>query len=97
MLLAIYDSLAAPPLGARIARAAVLLEASGPAAALGALNALPANRVEGYAPYWATYAHVLVRAGEAAAAHDAYGRAIALTPAGAVRDWLADQRARLAS
>lgn len=64
-LLALYDLLAerAPSLGALVAGAAVRAEAGQPVAALAALDALPAKRVEHYQPYWVTRTHILSRLG----------------------------------
>lgn len=96
-LLVFYDGLLrlSPSLGAEIARAALLGEARTPHDGLTALAALPGDRVQAHAPFWATRARLLSMAGEAESAIEAYDRAIALTGQAPVRDWLAAQRARL--
>lgn len=90
-----YDHLVqlAPTLGARVAQAAAVAEASGPEAGLAMLDALGPPAVATYQPYWAVRAHLLRsldRASEAAAAYD---RAIGLTEDVAVRRFLIEQRA----
>lgn len=84
-LLALYDLLAerAPSLGGLVAGAAVRAEAGDAAAALAALDTLPAKRVEGYQPYWVTRSLVLARLGHDAA--PAREKALALTRDPAVR------------
>jgi predicted RNA polymerase sigma factor len=89
-----YDQLVrvAPTLGARVARAAAVAEASGPADGLALLDALGIPAVATYQPYWAVRAHLLRsldRVSEAAAAYD---RAIGLTEDPAVRRFLLDRR-----
>lgn len=96
-LLVFYDGLlrVSSSLGAEIARAALLGEARTPVEGLAALAALPGERVDGHAPYWATRARLLARVGQSEAAIEAYDRAIDLTVQAQVRDWLSGQRARL--
>ncbi|MEM7766740.1 MAG: DUF6596 domain-containing protein [Pseudomonadota bacterium] len=96
-LLRIYDALIAqnPALGAWVARAAVIMEADEPKAALDALDALPQDRAVAYGPYWATRAHCLQRAGRLEEAVAAYDRAIALTDDGSARSYLQSRRVRL--
>jgi len=89
-----YDRLTrvAPTLGARVAQAAAVAEASGPAAGLSMLDAPETSAVKTYQPYWAVRAHLLRlldRRSEAAAAFD---RAIGLTEHPAVRRFLIDRR-----
>jgi len=93
----LYEGLVrlAPTLGARVGRAAALAQARGPAAGLAALDALPAERVAGYQPYWAVRAHVLAALGRDDAA-GAYVRAIELCEDEAVRVFLAGRKAALA-
>jgi RNA polymerase sigma-70 factor (ECF subfamily) len=80
-----YDALAAlsPSVGAAVARAAAHAEADGPAAGLALLDAIPADRVADYQPYWAVRAHLAVRLGEPAA--EAFAQAIALATDAAVK------------
>jgi predicted RNA polymerase sigma factor len=89
-----YDQLVrvAPTLGARVAHAAAVAEASGPADGLTLLEALGMPAVATYQPYWAVRAHLLRsldRLSEAAAAYD---RTIGLTEDPAVRRFLLDRR-----
>jgi RNA polymerase sigma-70 factor (ECF subfamily) len=94
----LYDGLAAitgSPVVA-INRAIALGEAEGPAAAIAALNALSQDkRLQDYQPFWAARAGLLVRAGQAHAADEAYERAIGLETDQAVRDFLMEKRAAL--
>lgn len=89
----LYDALlaVAPTLGLLVARAAVAGRLDGPAAGLAALPDPGAD----FQPYWATRAHLLAQAGDPAAAHEAYDRAIELTDDIAVRTYLQSQRTRL--
>lgn len=94
VLAQLYEGLVqlAPTLGALTGRAAAFAEAFGPERGLVLLAELPEAQVAGYQPYWALKAHLLVRAGEGAAAKDAYSRAIGLAEDPAVRSFL--QRAQ---
>lgn len=82
----------APTLGARVAQAAAVGEASGPAAGLALLDALDAATVLTYQPYWAARAHLLRGLGRHSEAEVAYDRAIGLTEDPAVRRFLIDRR-----
>jgi len=86
----LYDGLVSisPTVGVLVGRAAAIGEAAGPTAGLHALEALPASRITTYQPYWALRATLLARAGEAAAAREAYQRAAGLTDDPAVRAFL---------
>lgn len=94
VLAQLYEGLVrlAPTLGALTGRAAAFAEAFGPERGLALLAELPEAQAVGYQPYWALKAHLLVRAGEAAAAREAYSRAIGLAEDPAVRSFL--QRAQ---
>jgi len=62
-----------------VALAAVVGEVDGPAAGLGALDELAREPVmAGFQPFWATRAHLLVRANRPADARAAFERALAL-------------------
>jgi RNA polymerase sigma-70 factor (ECF subfamily) len=89
-----YDHLVhiAPTLGARVAQAAAVAEASGPAAGLSLLDAIDSPAVATYQPYWAVRAHLLRSQGRLPEAMAAYDRAIALTEDPAVRQFLLDRR-----
>lgn len=90
----LYDALIAfaPTVGAFVNRAAAVAEASGADAGLAACDALPANAVRSYQPWWALRAHLLARLGRPVEAHDAYERAAGLSQAPAVRAFLLAQR-----
>jgi predicted RNA polymerase sigma factor len=84
----------APSLGGAVALAAVDAEVDGPDAGLQALDAIIDPAVQRFQPAWATRAHLLARAGRAAAAAQAYRRAIDLTTDSGVAEYV---RARLAA
>lgn len=92
----LYEGLArlAPTLGALTGRAAAFAEVFGPQRGLALLADLPGAQAAGYQPYWALKAHLLVRTGEAAAAREAYTRAIGLSEDPAVRAFLHKAQAR---
>ena len=94
----LYDALAAiidSPVVA-INRAIAIAQARGAAAGLCALDALAQDaRLADYQPYWAARAGLLARNGDAAAADQAYARAIGLESDPAVRDFLQKRRAEL--
>ncbi len=92
-LVELYDRLAQAGggIGARLARAAALGEARGPAAGLDALAALEAgaaDRVADHQPYWATRAHLLSAAGRSSEAEAAFRKAAGLARDPQVRDFL---------
>jgi RNA polymerase sigma-70 factor (ECF subfamily) len=93
-IVAFYDRLVgeAPTIGARVAQAAAVAEASGPAAGLAMLEALEAPAVTTYQPFWAVRAHLLRSLGRAAEAVASYDRAIGLTEDPAIRRFLLDRR-----
>jgi RNA polymerase sigma-70 factor (ECF subfamily) len=88
----LYEGLVkiSPTLGARVGRAAAVAEVSGAAAGLALLDAIDAQTVAAYQPYWAVRAHVLRQAGCDATA--AFDRAIALAEDPAVQAFLRDRR-----
>jgi RNA polymerase sigma-70 factor, ECF subfamily len=90
----LYEGLVqlAPTLGALTGRAAAFAEAFGPERGLALLAELPEAQAAGYQPYWALRAHLLARAGDAAAASEAYMRAIGLSEDPAVRAFLSRAR-----
>jgi len=89
-LLGLYDLLLArwPSLGGRIAAAAAYGEWRGAAAGLARLDAIEADRVMAYQPYWAARAHLLGQLGHADAAAAARARAALLSRDPAVRAFL---------
>lgn len=94
----LYDALAAlteSPVVA-INRAIAVAETRGAAAGLKALDAVAVDaRLADYQPYWAARAGLLARAGEIAAAREAYARAIGLETDEAVRRFLQRRAAAL--
>ena len=82
----------APTLGARVASAAALAHAEGPAAGLAVLDAL-GDAAETFQPAWATRAALLDRSGRRREAEAAYLRAAELATDPAVRRWLLEQAA----
>jgi RNA polymerase sigma-70 factor (ECF subfamily) len=94
----LYDALLARTGSPVVAvnHAVALAETQGPAAGLAALAALAGDsRIADYQPYWAARAELLARSGDAAAADEAYARAIGLESDPAVRRFLARRRAEL--
>ena len=81
-----------PALGTRTGYAAALAEAHGPQAGLEALDAIEAESVLTYQPYWAVRAHLLQKLGKTAEASAAYDRAIGLAEDPAVREFLLEKR-----
>jgi RNA polymerase sigma-70 factor (ECF subfamily) len=80
-----------------INRAVAIGETGGAAAGLAALDELAGEkRLAEYQPYWAARADLCARAGDAAAAAEAYDRAIGLELDPAVRRFLTHRRAALA-
>ena len=92
----LYEGLlrCAPTIGARVGHAAALGELRGAEAGLAALEAIPADPVKTYQPYWALRAHLLKTLRRSEQAEQAYDRAMALSEDAAVREFLADQAAR---
>lgn len=88
----LYEGLVrlAPTIGARVGQAAAMAEARGAAAGWALLQAIPAEAVAGYQPYWALVAHLLCRLGRPA--DMAYERAIGLCEDPAMRDYLLQRR-----
>jgi RNA polymerase sigma-70 factor (ECF subfamily) len=86
----LYNALVvlAPTLGARVARAAAIARADGPAIGLAALDEIRAAEVQRFQPAWATRAHLLAELGRAEEAAAARAKAISLTTDPAVRRYL---------
>jgi predicted RNA polymerase sigma factor len=87
----LYEGLVhlAPTIGALVGRAAAVAEARGAAAGWALLEALPAEAIKTYQPYWALAAHLLSRMGRGDEAASAYNRAIGLCEDAAAREFLA--------
>jgi RNA polymerase sigma-70 factor (ECF subfamily) len=90
VLVDLYDQLTeiAPTIGGYVNRAAAIARAHGPAAGLAAAEALPADAVRDYQPWWALRAHLFAALGRSDEARDARQRAAGLTSDAAIRDWL---------
>lgn len=84
----LYEGLVrlAPTIGAQVGQAAAIAEARGATAGWTLLEAIPAEAVASYQPYWALAAHLLRRLGQPAGA--AYERAIGLCEDPAMRAFL---------
>ncbi|HEY6562470.1 MAG TPA: DUF6596 domain-containing protein [Polyangiaceae bacterium] len=93
----LYEGLVqvAPTYGALIGRAAAVAQVSGPAAALGLLDAISDSAVQAYQPYWAARAHFLTGLGRRDEARLAYERASQLTEDVAVRRFLSSAQSEL--
>ena len=99
-VVALYDALLARTESPVVAlnRAVAVGELHGAAAGLAALDRVAADqRLTDYQPYWAARATLLVDTGDADAADAAYARAIGLEPDQAVRRFLQQRRAELAT
>jgi RNA polymerase sigma-70 factor (ECF subfamily) len=97
-IVALYDHLLALTRSPVVAlnRAVALAETVGPEAALGALEAIAADkRLESYQPYWAARGHLLARTGHRSDAAGAFRIAVGLTTDEAVRAYLQLQLAAL--
>jgi predicted RNA polymerase sigma factor len=89
----LYEGLVrlAPTIGAFVGRAAAVAEARDAAAGWTLLEAMPAESVKSYQPYWALAAHLLKRMRLFEEADAAYKRAIGLCEDPAMREFLARQ------
>ena len=96
-MVALYDGLLAlrPSIGAQVSRACALAKVRGPGIGLQALDAIPANEVTSYQPFWAARAHLLAADGAHAAARQAFDRAIGLSASPVVRAYLNGMADRL--
>jgi predicted RNA polymerase sigma factor len=86
----LYEGLVklAPTVGALVSRAAAIAEARGAVTGWAMLEAVPAEAVKDYQPYWAVAAHLLMRLERPAQAAAAYSRAIGLCEDPAMREYL---------
>ncbi|CAN7253796.1 RNA polymerase subunit sigma-70 [Phyllobacterium sp. LjRoot231] len=86
----LYEGLVvhAPTIGALVGRAAAVAEARDAAVGWALLEAIPAESVKSYQPYWALAAHLLARLQRIDEARVAYGRAIGLCEDPAMREFL---------
>ncbi|MBC7883467.1 MAG: RNA polymerase subunit sigma-70 [Anaerolineae bacterium] len=85
----------APTLGALVGRAAALAQSQDPSYGLSALDAISADLVVSYQPYWAVRAHLLAKLGKLRDAEMAYTRAIGLSEDAQVRAFLIRQSQRI--
>ena len=81
-----------PTLGTRTGYAAAVAEAKGAEAGLATLDAIDADDISAYQPYWAVRAHLLQRLGKTPEALHAFDLAIGLTEDPAVRHFLLQRR-----
>jgi RNA polymerase sigma-70 factor (ECF subfamily) len=86
-----------PTLGTQTGYAAAVAEAHGAEKGIAVLDAIGHDAVSGYQPYWAVRAHLLRLLGNRPEAQDAYDRAIGLSEDSAVRKFLLEKQAELAS
>ena len=95
-LVSLYDGLLAlrPSVGAQVSRCCAVARAQGAEAGLAALDALGADAMANYQPWWAARAHLLAEAGRGTQAQGAYQRAIGLAVQPAVRAHLARMATR---
>jgi predicted RNA polymerase sigma factor len=93
-IVVLYEHLVrlAPALGARVAQAAAMAEARGPADGLAMLDTLDPALTATYQPYWAVRAHLVRGLGREAEAREAYDRAIGLAEDPATRSFLLGRR-----
>ena len=85
----------APTIGALVGRAAAIAEARDAAMGWALLEAIPAESVKSYQPYWGLSAHLLKRMLRFEEAAAAYNRAIGLCEDPAMREFLAQRAAEL--
>jgi RNA polymerase sigma-70 factor (ECF subfamily) len=81
----------APTIGSLVGRAAAVAEARGAGTGWALLEAIPAEAIKSYQPYWALAAHLLNRLQRSEEAAAAYSRAIGLCEDPAMRAFLARQ------
>ncbi len=86
----LYEGLVkiAPGIGSLVGRAVALAQTGKPAAALTALDEIPASRVANYQPYWAARGHLLQLLNQRDKAQKAFTRAASLTDDPALREYL---------
>ncbi len=89
----LYEGLArlAPTIGVLVGRAAAVAEARGAATGWSLLEAIPAEAIKAYQPYWAVAAHLLRRMQRLEESAAASSRAIGLCEDPATREFLARQ------
>ena len=92
----LYEGLVrlSPTIGALVGRAAAVAEARGAAMGWALLEAISAEAVKSYQPYWALAAHLLKRMQRSEEAVAAYDRAIGLCEDPAMREFLVQQAHR---
>jgi predicted RNA polymerase sigma factor len=89
-ILLLYEGLAqvSPGIGMLVGRAVAMAMAIEPAAGFAALEAIQADRVSSYQPYWAARGHLLFLLNRNEEARQAFTRAASLTDDPALRDYL---------
>jgi predicted RNA polymerase sigma factor len=86
-----------PTVGALVSHAAAIAQAKGVEQGLACLEALPADAVKNYQPYWALKAHLFKQLAPGTEAQQAYARAIGLTEDATIRDFLLRQSWQLSN
>jgi predicted RNA polymerase sigma factor len=84
-----------PTLGAWVGRAAAMAEAYGAECGIAFLEAIPADEVASYQPYWALAGHLYKRTHRKEDARSAYSRAIGLSADPSIRQFLSRQAVML--
>jgi predicted RNA polymerase sigma factor len=89
----LYEGLVqiAPTIGVRVGQAAAVAEAFDAASGFALLEAIPAEAIKNYQPYWALAAHLFKRKQRFEEAKAAYNRAIELCDDTSMREFLVQQ------
>jgi predicted RNA polymerase sigma factor len=85
----------APTIGVMVGRAAAVAEAHDAARGFALLEAIPAEAIKNYQPYWALTAHLLKRMQRFDEGKAAYYRAIELCEDSAMLEFLAQQASQM--
>jgi predicted RNA polymerase sigma factor len=95
----LYEGLVhlAPTIGALVGRAAAVAEARGADKGLALLEAIPAETIKSYQPYWALIAHLFKQMHRYEEADSAYSRAIGLCTDPSIREFLKQQARQISA
>jgi predicted RNA polymerase sigma factor len=93
----LYEGLVqiAPTIGVRVGQAAAFAEAFDAARGFALLEAIPAEAIKNYQPYWALAAHLFKRMQRFEEAKTAYNRAIELCEDTSMREFLVQQASQM--